>query len=150
MPMTASSAEWKVIWRSDKLRHWKERAMKIGDLRAGSMEVLEPRRLMRTYYTVTDLGTLGGAGSGATAVNDSGQIIGYSDTTGRSYHAFLYSPATGMKDLGTPRGYANSSALGINRAGQIVGFARNSDQDKEHAFFYSPQKGRSDERRVGK
>jgi len=47
-----------------------------------------------TQYTFTDLGTLGGNGSEAFAINNSGQVVG------GSQHAFLYDGST-MRDLGT-------------------------------------------------
>ncbi len=61
--------------------------------------------------TMTDLGVLGGDYSYAYGINDSGQIVGYSDG-----HAFLYSGST-MKDLGTLGG-TTSRAYGINASGQ--------------------------------
>jgi probable HAF family extracellular repeat protein len=75
--------------------------------------------------TMTDLGTLGGASSVATGLNDNGQVVGYADVVGGHsgpYHAFLYSAGT-MTDLGT-LGYSESLAWGINSAGQVVGSAR--------------------------
>ena len=48
-----------------------------------------------------DLGTLGGASSGAEAVNDSGQVVGGSQTASGANHAFLWTQAGGMVDLGT-------------------------------------------------
>jgi probable HAF family extracellular repeat protein len=49
--------------------------------------------------TLSDLGTLGGSNSVATAINKKGQVIGGSDTAGDvAWHSFLYSNAT-MTDL---------------------------------------------------
>jgi probable HAF family extracellular repeat protein len=70
---------------------------------------------------VTDLGTLGGSNSIADGINASGQVVGYSATTGGDSHAFLYSGGI-MTDLGTLGG-AESIALGINDGGQIVGYS---------------------------
>ena len=50
---------------------------------------------------MNDLGTLGGTYSWAFGISDSGQIVGYSYTSGdTAWHAFLYSQGT-MSDLGT-------------------------------------------------
>jgi len=74
--------------------------------------------------SMSGLGTLGGSSSYATGIDNAGQIVGYSDTTGGSAtRAFLYTPGSGMIDLGTLGGAANSAAYGINNAGQIVGFS---------------------------
>ena len=71
-------------------------------------------------YTVTDLGTLGGYFSEANGVNNSGQIVGFSYTSGNTaYHAFSDSGGT-MTDLGTLGGNF-SKAFGVNNSGQIVG-----------------------------
>jgi len=48
-----------------------------------------------------DLGTLGGTGSSATAINGRGQVTGYATTAAGEYHAFRWTPAGGMQDLGT-------------------------------------------------
>src|SRR5262245_3073785 len=42
-------------------------------------------------YHLTDLGTIGGSQSVANAINASGQVVGYSLTSGGDTHAFLYS-----------------------------------------------------------
>ena len=76
--------------------------------------VIPPQR-----YTVKDLGTLGGSRSDAQAINDSGEIVGGSETPSGDNHAFLYSGGR-MRDLGTLGG-SSSYASGINNSGQIVG-----------------------------
>jgi probable HAF family extracellular repeat protein len=94
-----------------------------------------------------DLGTLGGSSGGATAINDPGEIVGWSATTSNAEtHAFLYSGGK-MTDLGTlggvpPYGYGYgygaqpySSALAVNNWGQIVG--NSTTTNGVHAFLYS-------------
>lgn len=71
-------------------------------------------------YTITDLGTLGGASADARAINDSGQVVGASATASGDTHAFLWTATGGMKDLGTLGG-TFSRALGINSLGHVVG-----------------------------
>lgn len=79
-----------------------------------------PQGAAALSYQVTDLGTLGGSRSYGEAVNDRGQVVGYSQTAGDlTYHAFLYD-GTAMVDLGTLGG-TSSFGYGINSAGQATG-----------------------------
>jgi probable HAF family extracellular repeat protein len=71
--------------------------------------------------SIRDLGTLpGGDYSAAFAINDSGVVVGTSNTS-TSTHAFSWSIAQGLQDLGTLPGANASAALAINNSGQIVG-----------------------------
>jgi probable HAF family extracellular repeat protein len=76
-----------------------------------------------------DLGNLGGTtgvagGNVAWNLNNRGQIIGVSDLVGdTTFHAFLWTKTTGMKDLGTLPGDIYSQASGINDEGDIVGLS---------------------------
>jgi probable HAF family extracellular repeat protein len=85
-------------------------------------------------YTAIDLGTLGGESSCASALNASGQIVGWSCVVAGTQHAFLYSDST-MRDLGTFGG-ASSHAYDINCCGQVVGDSNTAD-GSTHAFLYS-------------
>ena len=76
--------------------------------------------------TVTDLGNLGGTAKGfgnlSFNINNQGQVIGVSGVRGdANFHGFLWTKATGMQDLGTLPGDANSTAIGINDSGDVVG-----------------------------
>ncbi|AOS43538.1 Autotransporter-associated beta strand repeat protein [Lacunisphaera limnophila] len=88
-------------------------------------------------YTTTQVGTLGGTNSRATAVNDAGQVVGYSDVTGNgSYQAFVFTVANGLTNLGTPGG-AYSQATDINASGQIVGYGSDVSEAGSLGFLYS-------------
>lgn len=91
-------------------------------------------------YTVVDLGTLGGSYSYAYALNNAGQVVGYSYTAGSSNgHATLFSgTGTGNTDLGLLPGGVSSIAYGINNSGQIVGVSTPSaGNTARHATLFS-------------
>jgi probable HAF family extracellular repeat protein len=70
---------------------------------------------------IVDLGTLsGGDYSVAFALNDSGNVVGVSNTA-TSMHAFQWTPASGLQDIGTLPGTNASQAFAINNSGQIAG-----------------------------
>jgi probable HAF family extracellular repeat protein len=85
-------------------------------------------------YRITDLGTLGGTFSKATALNDDDQVTGVAFTANYDLHAFLYDPSrgTGMTDLGTLGG-STSWGFGLNDAGVVVGYSQVSSGD-QHGF----------------
>ncbi len=98
-------------------------------------------------WTLVALGTLGGSTSFASAINDSGQVVGAAETNQVEYlastngterqrnvtHAFVYEGGK-MQDVGTLGG-KNSSAAAINDKGQIVGQAETT-RGGEHAFLF--------------
>jgi probable HAF family extracellular repeat protein len=78
-------------------------------------------------YTIIDLGSLGtGDLSVATAVNNAGQVVGYSNPTPSSTHAFRWTGGV-LADLGTNPGGGYSRANAINDAGQVAGTADRTD-----------------------
>src|SRR3989344_220377 len=86
-------------------------------------------------YVVIDLGArCVGCGSGASAINASGQVVGTADSFTGPRHAFLYSNGS-ILDLGTLGG-GESWAYGINASGQVVGWS-GSTSFFQHAFLYS-------------
>ena len=85
-----------------------------------------------------DLGNLGGGYSGASGINDAGQVSGYSYTAAGGYGAFITGPdGMGMRDLGTLIGGGTSLASGINDAGQVVGGSSTAG-GSIHAFITGP------------
>ena len=67
-----------------------------------------------------DLGAFSGGVSIASALNNSGQVVGWSDAGAE--HAFVWTVEDGMVDLGTLGGL-KSSASAVNEAGWAVGYA---------------------------
>jgi probable HAF family extracellular repeat protein len=89
---------------------------------------------------MTDLGTLDHnvAYSAATAINDAGQIAGWSYVDGEQLpeiHAFLYENGT-MKDIGKLPGMTFARARGINAAGHVVGVSVDDAGCAGGAFLY--------------
>jgi probable HAF family extracellular repeat protein len=103
-----------------------------------------------------DLGTLGGAVSFATEVNDVGEVAGYSyifsNTITQSFHAFRWkdantngqSDAGEMQDLGTLGG-RHSYAYDINDSGLVVGRSEiTAGSSATRAFIWSSTGGLQD------
>jgi probable HAF family extracellular repeat protein len=67
------------------------------------------------------IGSLGGNTSNAFSINDLGQIVGETALSDGEFHAFIYDPNGGMRDLGTSG--MQSAAHSINNAGVVVGYA---------------------------
>jgi probable HAF family extracellular repeat protein len=85
------------------------------------LEALEGRYLLTTY-TITDLGVLpGGSYSAALAINNEGQIVGYSNLMGSSNHnGFRYQDGH-MSNLGLVPGFVGGEATALSDSGNVVG-----------------------------
>ena len=94
-----------------------------------------PANAQAQRYSVTDLGTLGGGTSKGYGINASGQVTGEAVTAGGVFHAFLYTPGSGITDLGTLGG-GSSTGYAINASGQVTGVAVTAGGTL-HAFLYS-------------
>ncbi|UCD76043.1 MAG: hypothetical protein JSV91_03795 [Phycisphaerales bacterium] len=73
-------------------------------------------------YDFIDLGTLGGLYATAAAINDHGQIVGYSQTEYLQWHAFLWDNEV-MTPLPPLPGYVTAFATDINNSAQVVGYS---------------------------
>lgn len=118
--------------------------------RAGSVAAVNAvngaYRAMLYNGTWTDLETLGGSQSLASALNGSGRVVGYSLTATGATNAFLWTPGgtagvsgnPQMQTLGTLGGDV-SAAYSINDSGQITGYSDvpASPNNRQHAFIYS-------------
>jgi probable HAF family extracellular repeat protein len=96
-----------------------------------------------------NLGTLGGSQSYGYGLNNDGHVVGQSQNGAGQFHAFLWKPDAGMRDLGTlqpvegsPGQYLGTSeARAINKSGQVVGYSTVAG-GAEHAFLYEPEDDR--------
>lgn len=84
-----------------------------------------------------DLGTLGGSNLWVEDMNESGQIVGYSEIAGGLIHAFIWSNDQ-ISDLGAFKniyGIGESRAYGINDHGDIVGCANEPSRSRGGAIY---------------
>ena len=98
------------------------------------------------HYEAVDLGTLGGPGSVAVAINNRGEVAGTAGNVPNLWgaaHAFLWTRKDGMIDLGPTGPRYLSYAGAMNDRGQVVGYA-NAPSGHYHAFVWSQQIGMLD------
>jgi probable HAF family extracellular repeat protein len=81
-----------------------------------------PHAVLWEYGSATDLGNLGGKMMGkACAINNRGEVAGFSDVPDGAVHSFLWTRDTGMQDLGALGTDVLGDAAGINNSSQVVG-----------------------------
>jgi probable HAF family extracellular repeat protein len=80
------------------------------------------------------LGTLGGRNSLAYAINDVGEVTGYSWISDNSLHAFIFRGGN-LTDIGVDSGAPTTLAVSINLSGQVAGHAA-SNTAARGAFLY--------------
>ena len=61
-----------------------------------------------------------GAWTVATAINNYGVVVGFSELADGSQHPFRWTPAGGMEDLGLPPGVTHAQARAVSKSGRIV------------------------------
>lgn len=120
---------------------------------AGSCSPACTHAFLYSEGNMLDLGTLpGGSSSVGNGINSGrlitrwkgererervkrAEVVGYSDTNGGNFHAFLYSRGV-MQDLGTLPGGSTSTANAISRSGEVTGNADTANGSLR-AFLYS-------------
>jgi len=134
-----------------RLRTWHLVPLAVLAVTAGLPAAAAAPAAAATTYTITNLGSLGGGDTVATALNNNGQVTGESDTSatvtricgqGKHRHtctvhpfgpAFLYSNGT-MTDLGTLGGN-DSEGRAINASGEVVGWAQTTAGSSDSALW---------------
>ena len=102
--------------------HLRESILPIASVATGlalALTLAAPASAQRAWAP-TNLGPPG-IGSGATGVNDAGQVVGYFIATDGSAHAALWRATGDMEDLAATVGDRISFATAINSAGEVVG-----------------------------
>ena len=85
-----------------------------------------------------DLGTLGGPGGVANAINEAGEVVGFADLpagAGSSTDAFLWKKGE-MTDLGVLAGHCFSGAFSINAKTQVTASSFPCDGSPAHAVLW--------------
>jgi len=90
-------------------------------------------------YQVIDLGTLGGASSGATDLNNAGAAVGWSRTASGQVHAVVWR-AGRIIDIGTLGG-PGSRATSISNTFAVVGTSTLTAGGVPHAFLWRANQG---------
>src|SRR5829696_1759515 len=87
---------------------------------------------------VVDLGTIGGAlHSSANKISNHGQVVGQlTDVGNTTHHAFSWTAANGMVDLGTFGG-SFSFPNAVNERGMVVGLSKTAGDVESHAFSWT-------------
>jgi len=96
---------------------------------------LRPQR--QVLYRVTYLPSLGEEFSLPCAINDRGQIAGFSKVARSTYHLFLWDRKNGIQDLGP----VVNNQVHINNAGQIAATMQDPN-GHDRAFIWDPNHGR--------
>ena len=97
-----------------------------------------------------NIGTFDGSNteSNAYAVNNTGQVVGYSETATSPSHAFIWTPSVGFTNLGTLKGDVASAAYALNSTGEVVGYSAPGGLapagSEEHAFSWTTSGGMVD------
>jgi probable HAF family extracellular repeat protein len=93
-------------------------------------------------YSIAVLGNLGGGSTYGTALNNKGQVTGFSSTTGgATYDPFLTGiNGEGITDLGNIGGY--TLGYGVNDIGQVVGYGQPAAYYNGQAFITGPNGSR--------
>ena len=69
-------------------------------------------------------------------MNDSGQVVGWSEGADNQPHAFLSSASEGMVDLGTMPSGVDGAAVAVNDNGQVAGWS--STTQNTYAVLWQP------------
>lgn len=85
--------------------------------------------------SLTDVGSFGGKINAACAINDAGQVTGYSQDNSGNLKAFVFSRSRPIASLGMSENAAMSEAFGINNTGAVVGDIQSGTQNHRPALF---------------
>ena len=99
-----------------------------------------PHAVLWENGSVTDLGNLGGKTMGkAGAINNRGEVAGFSDVPDGTVHSFLWTKDSGMQDLGALGQDVLGDPAGINNSTQVVGGSCDS-KGNCRAFLWQDKK----------